>query len=400
MPGRPRKTIRTNTVIIGAGAAGLAVGACLRRNGIPFVILEKDRSVGNSWMQRYDRLHLHTHRRFSSLPYLSFPRHTPAYPSRIQLADYLERYAQCFQLEPRFGEKVRSVMRIGSLWSSRARTADFLSRNLVIATGYSHTPYMPKWEGVSTFPGTIVHSSRYENGKPFEDQHVLVVGFGNSGGEIAMDLHEHHARVSLAVRGPVNVVPRDVFGISSHAISVCLKWLPPSVADSLSKPLTRMQLGDVASYGLEPAGVGPLEQIVKHDRVPLLDAGTMQLIRQGHIQLCKGIERIQGETITFTDGASKMFDAIVLATGYRHGVGSFLRDVSVVAEENGRIKESGAKTALPGLYFCGFNNAPRGLLREIGIEAKRIARILKKTDTSIPKEKKPADDSENLPKDG
>lgn len=381
-----RKTVRTNTVIIGAGAAGLATAACLRRHRVPLVILEKDRSIGQSWIRRYDRLHLHTHRRFSSLPYLSFPRHSPAYPSRLQFVDYLERYAQCFNLEPLFGERVKSVMRIGDVWSTRAKSADYLSRHLVIATGYNRTPVLPSWPGQDSFPGQILHSYKYTNGSPFEDQHVLVVGLGNSGGEIALDLFEHNARVSLAVRGPVNIVPRDLFGLSSHAITVGLSWLPPQVIDSLSEPLVRMQMGDLSRYGLETPQKGPMAQIEDLNRVPLLDIGTIQLIKQGHIDVFKGIDRVDGDTVHFTDGEKKAFDAIILATGFKNNVGAFLRDRSQVTDKDGDVISSGTKTALPNLYFCGFKNASTGLIREIGIEAKRIARYIQHADKSIPAE--------------
>ena len=381
-----RTTVRTNTVIIGAGAAGLAVAACLRRQRVPLVLLEQDRDIGSAWLKRYERLHLHTHKDHSSLPYLSFPRDYPPYPSRMQFADYLEIYAKKFRIEPRFDEKVRSIMSLGNVWSSRAKRSDYISRNLVIATGYSQKPVTPSLKGKNSFTGQILHSSKYKNGEPFSGQHVLVVGCGNSGGEIALDLHEYGAKVSMSIRGPVNVIPRDVFGVSSHRLSVMMRYLPTHVADSLSAPLVKMKIGDLAKYGLEQPPKGPLTQIKEDDRVPLLDIGTMQLIREGHISIFKEIDYLKGEDVYFTDGAHKSFDTIILATGYKHNVGSFFRDVDQVADEFGNIKSSGATTNLPGVYFCGFHNAPYGFIREIGIEAKRISHLIKKTDTSIPPE--------------
>ena len=387
-----RKTFRTNTVIIGAGAAGLAMGACLRKRKIPFMILEQAPDVGSSWLQRYDRLHLHTHKNHSSLPYLSFPRHYPPYPSRLQFADYLELYAEKFRLAPRFGERVRSVMRINDIWSSRAKKADYLSRNLIIATGYSQNPIKPTWPGVKSFTGAITHSSKYKNGLEYTDQHVLVVGFGNSGAEIALDLHEHGARVSMAVRGPVNVMQRDIMGISSHRLAVSMRYLPTTLADKLSAPLTKIGIGKLSDYGLTEFDKGPLTQIKENERVPLLDVGTMRLIRQGHIRIFDNISKIKEDTIYFNNGESKTFDSIILATGFKHNVGTFFRDVNQVTDEKGKISSSGAQTSLPGLYFCGFKNAPYGFLREIGIEAKRIARLVTKTDTSIPQEKQLANE--------
>jgi len=390
-----RTTIRTNTVIVGAGAAGLAIAACLRRHRVPLVVLEQNRDIGSAWLKRYERLHLHTHKNHSALPYLSFPRHYPPYPSRLQFADYLEIYAKKFRIEPRFDEKVRSIMRLGSVWSSRAKRSDYISRNLIIATGYSQKPVLPSLKGKTSFPGQILHSSAYMNGEPFSGQNVLVVGCGNSGGEIAVDLHEHGANVSMSIRGPVNVIPRDVLGVSSHKLSVMMRGLPTTVADSLSAPLVHLSVGKPSDYGLQSASKGPLTQIKEDNRVPLLDIGTMKLIKDGHITVFNEIERIKENDVFFKSGDQKSFDAIVLATGFKHNVGSFFRDVNLVADESGNITSSGRKTALPGLYFCGFHNAPYGFIREIGIEAKRIAHLINRSDTSIPEEQQVGNEKEN-----
>lgn len=381
-----RTTVRTNTVIVGAGAAGLAVAACLRRRRVPLVILDQDKNIGSAWLKRYERLHLHTHKNHSSLPYLSFPRHYPPYPSRLQFADYLEIYAKKFRLEPRFDERVRSIMRRGDLWSSRAKRSDYVSRNLVIATGYSQKPVVPALKGKTSFTGQILHSSSYKNGEPFSGQNVLVVGCGNSGGEIALDLHEYGAKVSMSIRGPVNVIPRDVFGVSSHRLSVMMRHLPTEMADALSAPLVKMTMGDLTPYGLEGTTKGPLTQIKEEARVPLLDIGTMKLIKEGQISVFKEIDYLQEENVYFMGGAHKSFDAIILATGFKHNVGTFFRDLNQLVDESGNIKSSGTQTELPGVYFCGFHNAPYGFIREIGIEAKQISHLIKQSDTSIPPE--------------
>ena len=390
-----RKVYRTNTVIIGAGAAGLAAGACLRRHNVPIIILEQDYDIGSSWLKRYERLHLHTHKRHSCLPYLSFPRDYPPYPSRLQVADYLELYAESFNLKPFFGERVRSIMRMGNVWSSRAKKGDYISRNLIIATGYNHKPVLPSWPGMKSFTGQVLHSSKYTNGAGFEGQDVLVVGMGNSGGEIAVDLHEYGARVGLSIRGPVNIIPRDVLGISSHTLSVGMRRFPAKMADSLSAPLVRMSVGDITELGLEKASKGPIAQIIENDRVPLIDVGTVQLIKQGHIKIFKEIEQIKGEIVHFKDGTEKAFDVIILATGFKPGVGAYFRDLNLITNENGVLPQSGHPTSMPGLYLCGFRNAPEGLLREIGIEAKRIARKINRSDKSIPEETEEANEKKN-----
>lgn len=378
------KSIQTNTVIIGAGAAGLAVGACLRRKRVPLVILEKEVGAGSAWVQRYDRLHLHTHKHFSSLPYLSFPRHYPAYPTRLQVAEYLETYAQAFQLGPYYEQTVSHATCDDGLWVTTTDAAKYISRNLVVATGYSAKPRIPTWPGQATFPGPITHSSIYGNGEAFTGQSVLVVGFGNSAGEIAVDLCEHGADVTMAVRSPVNVVPRDLYGLSTHAISVMMSRLPVEIADALSGGLRRMVVGDLTSYGLEHASRGPMAQIKYEDQVPLLDSGTVALIKEGAIRIAKGIDHFDGATVVFANEEASAFDAIILATGFTSSLADFLDGAEAITDEAGRLVTDPEEAGMPGLYFCGFYNAPAGLLRQVGLEAKRIARKIHRRPKSIP----------------
>ena len=250
-----------HTIIIGAGPAGLAVGACLRQAGIPFIILEQSDAVGSAWRRHYERLHLHTAKRFSELPFVHFPSETPRYPSRLQVVQYLDAYSRQFQLAPRFGQKVVSARFADNAWEVQTQDGHYRAANLVVAAGYAREPNLPIWPGQDSFGGRILHSSQYRNGTPFKDQKVLVVGFGNSGGEIAIDLWEHGAQPSLAVRGPVNVIPRELFGIPILAIGILESKLPPRLADALNRPILRLVMGDITKSGLRKLPRGPLTQI-------------------------------------------------------------------------------------------------------------------------------------------
>src|SRR5262249_37505535 len=152
-------------------------------------------------------------------------------------------------------------------WRTETPVATFRSPNLVVATGYNGRPLEPTWPGQAQFLGPIVHSAAYRNGEPYRGHRVLVVGFGNSGGEIAIDLCAPGARwVAVAVRGPVNVIPRDLFGIPVQAFAIAQRWLPPRLADALNAPLVRLRYGDLRRYGLRRAADGPLGQIARRGR--------------------------------------------------------------------------------------------------------------------------------------
>jgi indole-3-pyruvate monooxygenase len=358
-------------LIIGAGPAGLAVGACLKRSGIASIVLERSDDVGSSWRHHYERLHLHTDRRNSALPFIPFPPETPRYASRDQVVAYLERYAARVGLDIRFGQTVTDARRVGNRWHVTTEAAEFESSSLVVATGNARVPFIPEWPGLEAFAGPVLHSSAYLNGTQFRGQRVLVVGFGNSGGEIAIDLTESGARAALSVRSAVNVIPKEVLGVPILTIAIAQQRMPPAVADAVNKPVLRATVGDITKYGLEKLPYGPATQISKDKHIPLIDIGTMALIKSGAIRVHPGIESFTPTGVRFVDGTEAEFDAVVFATGYRARVDEFL-DAPAVLDGNGTPVTSGDLTGIPGLYFCGYFVAPTGMLREMGIEAKRI----------------------------
>ena len=144
----------TNTIIIGAGPAGLAVGAVLRRAKVPFVMLERAARVGDSWHRHYDRLHLHTPKSHSALPHHAYPRAYPRYPSRQQFVEYLDDYARTFALETEFGRDVQRVVRgADGAWEVATNAGSYRGRHVVVATGYNRVPNVPHWPGEETLPG-------------------------------------------------------------------------------------------------------------------------------------------------------------------------------------------------------------------------------------------------------
>ena len=364
-----------DTVIVGAGPSGLAVAGCLTQAGLSFTLLEREASVGASWRKHYDRLHLHTARALSSLPHLPMPPDYPTYPSRDEVVAYLDNYQRALGIEPRLGVEVTRATRApDGRWHVTAAGEAWNARNLVVASGYNAAPTRPTWPGLDTFPGRIIHSSEYKNGRDLAGLRVLVVGAGNSGAEIAVDLWESKAEVAIAIRGPLHVAPRDAFGLPAQHFTLALSHLPVRLADKLSEPLRDLVIGDLSPWGIVRPPVGPLELLETTGRVPLVDIGTVALIKQGAITVVPGLAELDGATVTFVDGRQRAFDALILATGYRAGLGWLDADC---LDERGLPRAHGREAA-PGLYFLGYRNPTTGNLREIALEAQRIADALAK----------------------
>lgn len=366
-------TTETTVVVIGAGPAGLAASQCLTRNDLDHVVLERNDTVASSWRRHYDRLHLHTVKRHSALPDRPFPDADPKYPSREQVIRYFDDYASHFGVSPTFGVEVRRAHHDGSRWIVETSGDTFHAASLVVASGYNAVPNIPESWGLADFEGPVVHSREYTNGAMFAEQRVLVVGCGNSGAEIVLDLVEHEARPSMVVRGPVHVVPRDLLGRPSQATSIALSRFSATTADRLAGPLLRIAVGDLSRYGIVRPSEGPRTMIEKYGRVPILDIGTIAAIKRGDADVVPGVRSVGTSDVTFDDGTTRPYEAIVLATGYRCGLDRFLEDSKRVTDDNGRPLVFGEETEIPGLYFVGFKNPPTGALREIAIEAPRVA---------------------------
>ena len=363
-----------DTLIIGASLSGLAAAACLQQQGLGYIIIEKEDRIAAPWHNHYERLHLHTSKKYSHLPFLKFPAGVGRYPGRREVLTYLDEYRHSFGIAPRFGVRALSVIRDGQYWVTETTAGEIRSKYLIMATGAFGKPRPVHFTGVDDFPGPVLHSSDYKTGADFKGRRVLVVGFGNSACEIAIDLYEQGALPSMAVRSAVNVVPRDVLGIPIQTLSLLLNRLPPPVADAISAPLVRGLIGDIKRLGLRKMPYGPLEQIRRDGRAPVLDIGTIRHIRQGHITIHGDVARIEGSRVVFEGGQSAEFDAIVAATGYDPGDLSILQVNPVRVED---LRFSTARQACFGedeLYFCGYWISPTGQIREIGLDAQRIAR--------------------------
>jgi len=379
---------QTNTLIVGASISGLACAASLQKKGIPYVIIDKEAQIATPWRNHYDRLHLHTNKSLSNLPFKKFPPHMPRYPSRQQVIDYLEDYQVHFNIRPLFNTKALSVKREGNDWITETTHGVIKSKYIIIATGPYGKPRNIHFTGAETFAGKIMHSYGFKTGKDFKGQRVLVVGFGNSACEIAIDLFEQQAIPSMAVRSPVNVVPREILGIPILQLSLLLSRLRPRLADAITGPLMRLLFGDINRLGLKKSGYGVFEQIQKDGKIPLLDIGTIKLIREGHIKIYGDIDFIHGNTVHFTNRTEQQFDAIIAAIGYDR---DYTRLVDVDKTRFDDLKAPASKQinfGKDGLYFCGFWIGPTGQIREISLDAQKIAKDIAKKESQLQNSRK------------
>jgi cation diffusion facilitator CzcD-associated flavoprotein CzcO len=365
-------------LIVGAGPAGLATAACLKQAGVPAVVLEAGPSLGSSWRRHYDRLHLHTVKEQSHLPGLPFADDLPRYVARADVVAYLQAYAATFELAIRTDEAVRRVRApVASAGAFVVETARGVheARAVVMAAGYNRVPNLDRLPGQERFGGALLHSSSYRSGQVFAGRRVLVVGAGNTGAEIALDLVEQGATPTLSVRAPVNVVPRDFLGMPTQLTSIRVRRLPLALADGLGRLVSRLAFGDLARWGFGRPALGPLSSIARRGRIPLIDVGTIAAVKGGRISVKPGVARLTETGAEFADDSAADFDAIVLATGFRPALAELV-DVPGVLDAEGRPVDWRGGGACPGLFFVGYHNVATGLLREIGLEAKAVAAAL------------------------
>ncbi|WP_328340069.1 NAD(P)/FAD-dependent oxidoreductase [Streptomyces violaceus] len=373
--------------VIGGGPGGLAAAYALRAQGIRAVVLEKSDHVGASWRRHYDRLHLHTTRRLSALPGLPMPRRFGRWVSRDNVVRYLEKYAEHHRLEIVTGVEVSRIERApdGTGWMLHATGGRELTGSaVVVATGYNHTPRLPDWPGREAFTGEFLHAGEYRDGKPYAGRDVLVVGVGNTGAEIAVDLVESGAsRVRLAVRTVPHIVRRSTAGWAAQYSAVLVRRLPVGLVDRIARVQAKVAVPDLSAHGLPRPGTG-LYTRVKQGAIPVQDVGLIDAVRKGEVEVVAAVESFEGDgKIVLADGTRLSPDAVIAATGYVRALEGLAGHLDVL-DARGKPVVHGARSpkTAPGLYFTGFTNPISGNLRELALDAVRIAKAIARGSTT------------------
>lgn len=365
-----------DAIVIGAGPAGLAAAAMLRRAGARPLVVDRGERIGSTWRGYYDRLELQSPRWLTSLPGYHFRRAAGRWPSRDAVVAYLEEYARAYRLDMRMRTEVHRVDRVSGAWEVHTGRERLRAQRVVLATGYNRIPFVPDWPGREAFRGELVHAGDFRNGDPYRGRDVLVVGGGNSGSEIAAILADEGAgRVWLSIRRPPHVAPREAFGLPSLLAVVLTRRLPTRLVDTMLGALIRLTVGDPRKFGLDLPRTGLRTQYEETAVTPILDHGIVDHLRSGRVTPVAAVERFEANEVVLADGQRVVPDTVIAATGYERGLESLVGHLGVL-RPNGRPAVEGVAThaGAPGLHFIGFTHPLSGNIREVAINAKRIGR--------------------------
>ena len=369
-------------VVVGAGPAGLAVAYCLYQKGVNPLVLEQFSMPGASWHRHYRRRYLGTVRRLSHLPGQSFDRRLGRWISREQVVEYLVKYASALPVRIELETTVTHVDHTSDGWIVLTNRGKVLANQVVIATGLNCIPAFPELNGQSSYKRILIHASAYRDDSFYQGRHVLVIGAGNTGSEIALNLVEGGAsHVALAIGNPPNFVPRTVFGIPLQFIGILTHLLPLRINDALGYMIQWLTIGSLSEYGVPQPTKGIFTQAKRNYHIPTIDAGTVEAIRHGLIEVVPAVIQLDGDDVVLSNGRRLTPDVIIMATGYKTGLHALVGHLNILDQQEIPLVRGGrASHRHPGLYFVGFDNVLSGNLRGIGIEARRVAQYIAAAD--------------------
>lgn len=346
---------RFGTVVIGGGQAGLAVGYHLKQRGLPFVILDDNERIGDAWRKRWDSLRLFTPGRYDGLPGMSFPGPPSRYPTKDDVASYLETYARRFELPVRTGVRVGRLSRAGDGFEVLCGEHTLFAESVVVATGAYHDPRIPPF--APELDGSIVqlHSKDYRNPSQIQEGGVLVVGAGNSGAEIAIELARHH-RTWLAGRDTGQEPTRA--GSLADRLFVPVMWFMATRVLTVDNPFGRK----VRDHFFDPPRGIPLGRVRRKD---FAAAGIERVPRVTGVT--EGVPVLE-------DGRTLDVSNVVWCTGLTPDYEWI--DLPLPAHDGVPVHHRGIVEACPGLYLMGLpflHSLSSALLGGVGRDAEHIA---------------------------
>ncbi|TPI52435.1 MULTISPECIES: NAD(P)/FAD-dependent oxidoreductase [unclassified Mesorhizobium] len=339
------------TVIIGGGQGGIALGARLRQLGVPTIIIEKNERAGDSWRKRYKSLCLHDPVWYDHLPYIDFPRNWPVFSPKDKIGDWLEMYTKVMELNYWSSTEAKSASydEENKEWTvvvhRDGKDITLKPKQLVLATGMSGRPNLPKFKGMENFKGDQHHSSKHPGPDQYAGKKVVVIGSNNSAHDICAALWEAGVDVTMVQRSTTHIVRSDTLmdiglgalyseqavqnGMTTAKADLIFASLPYKILHEFQIPLyEKMKERDAAFYkGLEKAGFmldwgddgsGLFMKYLRRGSGYYIDIGASQLIIDGAIKLKSGVDvaEIKEHSVLLSDGTELPADVIVYATGY------------------------------------------------------------------------------------
>ena len=327
------ETQHTHTVVIGGGQAGLSVGYHLAKRGIPFVILDAHPRVGDAWRNRWDSLRLFTPSRYAGLPGFPFPGRGDAFLTKDEVADYLESYAQRFHLPVKNGVKVDSLSKEGQRFVTTAGDLRFESANVVVAMANYQVPRVPDFARELDPAVVQLHSHDYRNPSQLRDGGVLVVGVGNSGADIGLEVAQSHP-TWMSGKESGHIPFRIETFLASNFLVRLVRFVGHHVL-TVSTPIGRKVRPKLLSKA------APLVRVKPQD---LIDAGIERVPRVVGVQ--------SGRPLLANDRTLDV-NNVIWCTGYHPGF-AWIK-MPIFGEDGRPVHERGIVHGMPGMYFVGLH---------------------------------------------
>lgn len=371
--------------IIGAGSSGVTVAKSLREKGLTFDMFEKGSDIGGMWRYENDNgqsscyasLHIDTSR--PNLGYSDFPidPSMPDFLSHAQFLRHLEAYADAHGIRDlvTFGTRVEDVAPDGDRWRVTLSTGEERTyAHVIIANGHLSDPRMPAFPG--TFDGHVIHSHHYRTAAPYEGKRVLVVGLGNSAVDIAVDIARRAEHVTVSTRRSAWIMPKYLMGVPIDQWSgfmVRRLRLPVTWSRWLLSRLIRLGVGDQRRFGL-PRPEHPMWR--EH---ATLSQDLLPYVGHGYIDVKPDVSALRGDTVAFSDGSERGYDAIIYATGYHISFPFLDRSIFDPETDARRLYRRMVPPAHPGLIFAGLVQPIGPTIPLVEIQGKWIAALLSGT---------------------